>query len=83
MMSSGIDDGEIGVRLACDRAAPAHAPHREGRVFLRGLFNQQAFASSSPHLGRMPNLLSGAKVSLDPCDIRIGTSLGQVLAAAP
>ena len=55
-------------------------PHREDMVFLRGLFNQQAFASTSPHLGRMPNLLSGAKVSLDPSDIRVGTSMDQVLA---
>lgn len=49
-------------------------------MFLRGLFNQAAVASTSPHLGRMPNLLSGAKVSLDPSDIRVGTSFDQVLA---
>lgn len=55
-------------------------PHREEMVFLRGLYHQQAFASTSPHLGRMPNLLSGAKVSLDPSDIRVGTSMDQVLA---
>lgn len=35
--------------------------------------------STSPHLGRMPNLLSGASVSLDPSDIRVGTSFDQVL----
>ena len=40
-------------------------PHREDMVFIRGLFNQSAFVSTSPHLGRM-NLLSGAPVSLDP-----------------
>jgi hypothetical protein len=40
-------------------------PHREGMVFIRGLFNKTAFTSTSPHLGRM-NLLSGAPVSLDP-----------------
>jgi hypothetical protein len=54
--------------------------YREDIVFLRGLFNQAAVASTSPHLGRMPNLLSGAKVSLDPSDIRVGTSFDQVLA---
>jgi hypothetical protein len=56
-------------------------PHREELVFLRGLFNQSAFASTSPHLGRM-NLLSGAPVSLDPNQIRVGTSMDQVIAAA-
>ena len=55
-------------------------PHRTDFTFIRGLFNQQAVLSSSPHLGRMPNLLSGAKVSLDPSDIRVGTSFDQVLA---
>src|SRR5919106_6772107 len=40
-------------------------PHREDMVFIKGLYNQTAAASTSPHLGRM-NLLSGAAVSLDP-----------------
>lgn len=56
------------------------APHREDIIFLRGLFNQQAVLSSSPHLGRMPNLLSGAKVSLDPHDIRVGATMDQIMA---
>ena len=34
-------------------------PHREDMVFLQGLFNHTAAASTSPHLGRM-NVLSGA-----------------------
>ena len=55
-------------------------PYREDFTFLRGLYNQQAVASTSPHLGRMPNLLSGAGVSLDPNDIRVGTTFDQVLA---
>ena len=54
-------------------------PFREDIIFLRGLYNQQAVESTSPHLGRMPNMLSGAKVSLDPSDIRVGTTLDQVL----
>src|SRR5262245_51693076 len=41
------------------------APIREDLIFLRGLYHQKAFVSTSPHLGRM-NLLSGATVSLDP-----------------
>jgi hypothetical protein len=55
-------------------------PFREDFTFLRGLYNQQAVLSTSPHLGRMPNLLSGARVSLDPSDIRVGTTFDQVLA---
>jgi hypothetical protein len=55
-------------------------PHREDMLFIRGLFNQSAFASTSPHLGRM-NVLSGATVSLDPKEIRVGTSMDQVIAA--
>jgi Protein of unknown function (DUF1552) len=55
-------------------------PHREDMLFIRGLYNETAKASSSPHLGRM-NLLSGAPVSLDPKVIRVGTSMDQVVAA--
>lgn len=54
-------------------------PHREDITFVRGLYNQSAVASSSPHLGRMPNMLSGATVSLDPSDIRVGKTMDQVL----
>ncbi|HBY61880.1 MAG TPA: hypothetical protein DEH78_18835, partial [Solibacterales bacterium] len=62
---------------------PALAPlqsHTSDIIFLRGLFNKQAMLSTSPHLGRMPNLLSGATVSLDPADIRVGTTFDQLLA---
>ena len=52
--------------------------HGQDLVFIRGLYHQSAFVSTSPHLGRM-NLLSGAPVSLDPNDIRVGTSMDQVL----
>ncbi|HEV2666509.1 MAG TPA: DUF1552 domain-containing protein, partial [Blastocatellia bacterium] len=55
------------------------APIREDLIFLRGLYHQKAFVSTSPHLGRM-NLLSGATVSLDPKEIRVGTSFDQALA---
>ena len=55
-------------------------PHREEMVFLRGLFNAQSVANSSAHLGRMPNLLSGAWVSLDQNDLRVGKSMDQLLA---
>lgn len=65
---------EIGPALAPMR------PHRGDFTFVKGLFNEQAFLSTSPHLGRSPNLLSGARVSLDPADIRVGTTFDQVLA---
>jgi Protein of unknown function (DUF1552) len=55
-------------------------PHREDMVFIRGLFNQSAFVSTSPHLGRM-NLLSGALISLDPDTIRAGLSMDQAIAS--
>ena len=58
----------------------AMKPHCGDFSFIRGLYNQQAFKSTSPHLGRMPNVLSGALVSLDPSDIRVGTTFDQVLA---
>jgi hypothetical protein len=60
-------------------AAAPLAPIREDIVFLRGLYHQKALTSTSPHLGRM-NLLSGATVSLDPKEIRVGTTFDQVLA---
>ena len=55
-------------------------PHREDLVIVDGLFNAQSVANPSAHLGRMPNLLSGAWVSLDQNDIRVGRSMDQVLA---
>ena len=54
-------------------------PHRGDINFIRGLYNHQAMISTSPHLGRMPNLLSGETVSLDPSDVRVGTSFDQVM----
>jgi hypothetical protein len=56
------------------------APLREEIVFLRGLFNAQSVAHASPHLGRIPNLLSGAWVSTDQSDIRVGKTMDQLLA---
>ena len=57
----------------------AMLPHREDMVVIDGLFNQAAHVSTSPHLGRM-NLLSGAPVSLDPNEIRVGTTMDQIIA---
>ncbi|MBM3786595.1 MAG: DUF1552 domain-containing protein [Acidobacteria bacterium] len=55
-------------------------PHREDINILRGLYNQSAVKSSSPHLGRMANMLSGGTVSLDPAVIQVATSFDQLLA---
>ena len=55
-------------------------PYCEEIVFLQGLFNEQAVKNSSAHLGRMPNMLSGAWVSLDQNDIRVGQTMDQVVA---
>ena len=56
------------------------APFREDINFIRGLYNAQAVANSSPHMGRMANMLSGAWVSLDQNDIRVGQTMDQLLA---
>ena len=69
-----------GASMELGPAAVPLLPHREDIVFIQGLYSQAAFASTSPHLGRM-NLLSGAPVSLDPGVIRVGTTLDQILAA--
>ena len=49
-------------------------------VFIKGLFNEQAALHPSPHMGRMANLLSGAWVSNEQAEIRVGKSFDQVLA---
>jgi Protein of unknown function (DUF1552) len=69
-----------GAAMEMGPALQAMMPHREDMVFINGLYNQTALESTSPHLGRM-NLLSGASVSLDPGEIRVGTSMDQVLAS--
>jgi hypothetical protein len=68
-----------GAAMEFGQAAAPLASIREEIVFLRGLYHQKAYVSTSPHLGRM-NLLSGATVSLDPKEIRVGTSFDQMLA---
>ena len=55
-------------------------PFREDMLFLKGLFNEQAARHKSPHMGRMANLLSGAWVSTDQGEIRVGQTMDQVLA---
>ena len=69
-----------GANMELGPAALPMMPHREDMVFIQGLYNQTALASTSPHLGRM-NVLSGAPVSLDPSEIRVGTSMDQIIAS--
>ncbi|MBT5707003.1 MAG: DUF1552 domain-containing protein, partial [Verrucomicrobia bacterium] len=55
-------------------------PYKNDFTFLKGLYNQEAVSHGSPHLGRMPNLLSGAWVSTEQSDIRVGKTMDQVMA---
>jgi hypothetical protein len=61
-------------------AAAPMMPYRDDITFVRGLFNEKAFKHTSPHLGRMANMLSGAWVSEDPSVIQVGATFDQVLA---
>lgn len=56
------------------------APHKNDFSFLRGLYNQKAKEHDSPHMGRTTNLLSGAWVSKDQSEIRVGQTMDQVMA---
>src|SRR6188474_189616 len=61
--SNGVEPTEwwakgSGANMQLGPAALPMMPHREDMVFIQGLYNQTAAASSSPHLGRM-NVLSG------------------------
>jgi len=69
-----------GATMELGQAALPMMPHREDMVFIQGLYNQTAAVSTSPHLGRM-NVLSGAPVSLNASEIRVGTSMDQVIAS--
>jgi hypothetical protein len=82
--SNGVDPTHYwakgaGASMEFGPAAEPLTPIREDLVFVRGLYNQTALVSTSPHLGRM-NMLSGVKVSLDPNDIRVGATMDQVMA---
>jgi hypothetical protein len=68
-----------GATMELGPAARPLDPIRENMVFVRGLYHQLGFVSTSPHLGRM-NLLTGLPVSLNPSEIRLGTTMDQVMA---
>lgn len=69
-----------GAKMQLGRSLEPLKPFREDIVFLRGLFNEQAARHKSAHLGRFPNLLSGAWVSTKQNEIRVGKTMDQVLA---
>jgi hypothetical protein len=83
--SNGVDPKNwwakgSGKEMTFGPAAEPLTPYREDLVFVRGLYNQLAFQNPSPHMGRMANMLSGARVSNDPSDIHVGSTMDQVLA---
>jgi hypothetical protein len=69
-----------GSALDFGTAAQPLTPIKDNIVLVKGLYNHQAFTHTSPHMGRMANMLSGARISSDPADIRVGTTMDQVLA---
>lgn len=68
-----------GAQMEFGQSAAPLTPYAQDVVFLKGLFNEQAYKNTSPHQGRNANLLSGAWVSSEPSEIRVGTSMDQVL----
>ena len=68
------DTMEIGPGLA------PMEPYKQDFSFIKGLFNESAVKHDSPHLGRMPNLLSGGWVSKEQSDIRVAKTMDQVMA---
>ena len=69
-----------GANMELGRAVRPLMPIREDLVFVKGLFNHEAFVATSPHLGKMANMLSGCSISMDPSDIRAGVTMDQVMA---
>jgi hypothetical protein len=83
--SNGVDPKQwwakgSGAEMEFGPAAEPLRPIREEIVLIKGLYNHQALTNPSPHMGRMANMLSGARVSSDPAEIRVGTTMDQVLA---
>jgi hypothetical protein len=69
-----------GAAMEFGRAAAPLKPIADDIVFVKGLYNHQAFVATSPHQGKMANMLSGGTVSMDPNDIRVATTMDQILA---
>lgn len=69
-----------GAAMEFGRASAPLKPIAEDIVFVKGLYNHQAFIATSPHQGKMANMLSGGIVSMDPNVISVATTMDQVLA---
>ena len=69
-----------GAAMEFGRAAAPLKPIADDLVFVKGLYNHQAFIATSPHQGKMANMLSGGIVSMDPNVISVATTMDQVLA---
>ncbi|MBM3846409.1 MAG: DUF1552 domain-containing protein, partial [Verrucomicrobia bacterium] len=69
-----------GAEMQLGEALRPMEPYRKDMIYLGGLFNERALEHTSVHLGRFPNLLSGAWVSTAQQDIRVGQTMDQRLA---
>jgi len=69
-----------GAEMRLGEALRPMEPYRKDMIYLGGLFNERALEHTSAHLGRFPNLLSGAWVSTAQQDIRVGQTMDQRLA---
>src|SRR5579883_404586 len=83
--SNGVTPAEwwakgSGSAMEFGKAAAPLKPIAEDIVFIKGPYNHNAFVATSPHQGKMANMLSGGTVSMDPNDIRVATTMDQVLA---
>src|SRR5215831_12622160 len=83
--SNGVETPEwwakgSGAAMEFGHAALPLKPIAEDIVFVKGLYNHQAFIATSPHQGKMANMLSGGTVSMDPNDIRVAMTMDQILA---
>lgn len=70
----------VGSQMEIGPGLSPMAPYTNDFSFIRGLYNQKAVEHDSAHLGRTPNLLSGAWVSKDQSEIRVGQTMDQVMA---
>jgi hypothetical protein len=83
--SNGVEVPEwwakgAGSAMEFGKAAAPLKPIADDIVFVKGLYKHNAFVATSPHQGKMANMLSGGQVSMEPNDIRVATTMDQVLA---
>lgn len=69
-----------GAQMELSESLQPMQPHRDDLLVLQGLFNERAYRHRNIHLGRFPNLLSGANVGETPGQLHVGKTVDQVLA---